>query len=116
MKAIKITADSEISIIDIDFNNQESVQESVGKCAIAVTTKKMYDFFKMPIVMLTNGLGWIDDLEFNPLGTAFYEGTPIAGDIVLAQPADAFGGLEGIGDPEKIIHMLMKEFSFLERI
>ena len=40
---------------------------------------------------------------------------PIVGDIVLAQPAGMYGeDMEGIGEPEETMQMLMQRFSFLE--
>lgn len=55
------------------------------------------------------------ELELNVIGTVFYGMVPIVGDIVLAQPAGMYGeDMEGIGEPEETMQMLMQRFSFLE--
>lgn len=115
MKTIKITADGKVSIIDVDLDDYEAIQQAVGGYPEAVSTKWMFHFFKRPVVMLINKEGCEKELEFNPLGTAFYDLTPVEGDIILAQPADTYGKLEGIGEPEETVKALVEHFKFLQR-
>lgn len=115
MKTIKITADNKISIIDVDFGDYKAMQKAVGGYVEAVATEQMYDFFKRPVIMLVDKEGRMKELELNIIGTVFNGMVPIVGDIVLAQPAGEYGeDMEGIGEPEETMKMLMQRFSFLE--
>ena len=115
MKTIKIAADNKISIIDVDFGDYKAMQKAVGGYVETVSTERMYDFFKRPVMMLVDEEGHMKELELNVIGTAFNNMVPIVGDIVLAQPAGEYGeDMEGIGEPEETMKMLMQRFSFLE--
>ncbi len=115
MKTIKITAHNKISIIDVDFGDYKAMQKAVGGYVEAVATEQMYDFFKRPVIMLVDKEGRMKELELNIIGTVFNGMVPIVGDIVLAQPAGEYGeDMEGIGEPEETMKMLMQRFSFLE--
>ena len=115
MKTIKITAHNKISIIDVDFGDYKAMQKAVGGYVEAVATERMYDFFKRPVIMLVDKEGRMKELELNIIGTVFNGMIPIVGDIVLAQPAGEYGeDMEGIGEPEETMKMLMQRFSFLE--
>ncbi len=115
MKTIKIAADNKISIIDVDFGDYKAMQKAVSGYVETVSTERMYDFFKRPVMMLVDEEGHMKELELNVIGTAFNNMVPIVGDIVLAQPAGEYGeDMEGIGEPEETMKMLMQRFSFLE--
>ena len=115
MKTIKIAADNKISIIDVDFGDYKAMQKAVGGYVETVSTERMYDFFKRPVIMLVDKEGRMKELELNIIGTVFNGMVPIVGDIVLAQPAGEYGeDMEGIGEPEETMQMLMQRFSFLE--
>lgn len=115
MKTIKITAHNKISIIDVDFGDYKAMQKAVGGYVETVATERMYDFFKRPVIMLVDKEGRMKELELNIIGTAFNGMVPIVGDIVLAQPAGMYGeDMEGIGEPEETMQMLMQRFGFLE--
>lgn len=115
MKTIKIAADNKISIIDVDFGDYKAMQKAVGGYVEIVATEQMYDFFKRPVIMLVDKEGRMKELELNIIGTVFNGMVPIVGDIVLAQPAGMYGeDMEGIGEPEETMKMLMQRFSFLE--
>lgn len=117
MKTIKITAHNKISIIDVDFGDYKAMQKAVGGYVEAVATEQMYDFFKRPVIMLVDKEGRMKELELNIIGTVFNGMVPIVGDIVLAQPAGEYGeDMEGIGEPEETMKMLMQRFSFLETV
>lgn len=117
MKTIKITAHNKISIIDVDFGDYKAMQKAVGGYVEAVATEQMYDFFKRPVIMLVDKEGRMKELELNIIGTVFNGMVPIVGDIVLAQPAGMYGeDMEGIGEPEETMKMLMQRFSFLETV
>lgn len=117
MKTIKIAADNKISIIDVDFGDYKAMQKAVGGYVEAVSTEQMYDFFKRPVIMLVDKEGRMKELELNVIGTVFNGMAPIVGDIVLAQPAGEYGeDMEGIGEPEETLEMLMERFRFLEKV
>lgn len=117
MKTIKITTDNKISIIDVDFGDYKAMQKAVGGYVETVSTEQMYDFFKRPVIMLVDEEGRMKELELNVIGTVFNGMVPIVGDIVLAQPVGMYGeDMEGIGEPEETMQMLMQRFSFLETV
>lgn len=86
-KVIKITADREISIIDVDMSNYKEIQAQFGGLFEQVKTPKMFDYFRMPVVMLVDEEGLLKGLPVNLVGCYFYDslkhGNPIVGDILL---------------------------------
>lgn len=117
MKTIKITADNKISIVDVDFGDYKAMQKAVGGYVETVSTELMYDFFKRPVMMLVDEEGHMKELKLNVIGTVFYNMVPLVGDIVLVQPAGEYGeDMEGIGEPEETLEMLMERFKFLEKV
>lgn len=117
MKTIKIAADNKISIIDVDFGDYKAMQKAVGGYVETVATERMYDFFKRPVIMLVDEEGHMKELELNVIGTVFYGMVPIVGDVVLAQPVGMYReDMEGIGEPEETLEMLVERFKFLEKV
>lgn len=117
MKTIKIAADNKISIIDVDFGDYKAMQKAVGGYVEAVSTERMYDFFKRPVIMLVDKEGRMKELELNIIGTVFNGMVPIVGDVVLAQPVGMYReDMEGIGEPEETLEMLVERFKFLEKV
>lgn len=66
MKTLKITTDNKISIVDVDFKDFRSIQQAVGGYFETVKTRKMWDYFKAPVIMLVDEEGlralWIRQL------------------------------------------------------
>lgn len=60
MKTLKITTDNKISIVDVDFKDFRSIQQAVGGYFETVKTRKMWDYFKAPVVMLVDEEGLRD--------------------------------------------------------
>ena len=121
MKTIKITADNKISIIDVDFDNYKAIQKVIGGYIETVKTQKMFDYFGRPVLMLVDEDEYEKQLSGNAVGSFMYDfekyGLPILGDIIFAQPAGMYGeDMEGIGEPEETMQMLMQRFSFLETV
>lgn len=119
MKTIKITADNKISIIDVDFDNYKAIQKVIGGYIEMVKTQKMFDYFGRPVLMLVDEDGYEKQLSGNAVASFMYDfekyGLPVLGDIIFAQPAGEYGeDMEGIGEPEETMQMLMQRFSFLE--
>lgn len=63
MKTLKITTDNKISIVDVDFKDFRSIQQAVGGYFETVKTRKMWDYFKAPVIMLVDEEGLIKGLE-----------------------------------------------------
>lgn len=125
MKTIKITADNKISIVDVDFSNNRAIMDAMGGPVEVVTTNELYDFFKCPVLMMLdkNGYKPKDVNGFCPSANAVASflygyvktGIPILGDVILAQPAGGrIENLEGVGELEEKMQMLMQRFSFLK--
>lgn len=125
MKTIKITADNKISIVDVDFSNNRAIMDAMGGPVEVVVTDELYNFFKCPVLMMLdkNGYKPKDANGFYPSANAVASflygyvktGIPVLGDVILAQPAGGrIENLEGVGEPEEKMQMLMQRFSFLE--
>ncbi len=119
MKTIKISTDNKISIVDVDFDNYKAIQREIDGYPEMVKTQKMFSFFGRPVLMLVDEDGYAKNLEINAVGSFMYDfgnhEAPIVGDIIFCQPAGTYGGdMEGIGEPEETMQMLMQRFSFLE--
>ena len=84
MKTLKITTDKKISIVDVDFKDFRSIQQAVGGYFETVKTRKMWDYFKAPVIMLVDEEGLIKGLSCNAVASVFYgieeHGCMIAGD------------------------------------
>lgn len=107
MKAIKITTDNVLQIIDIDFNDYRSMQKAIGGHFEIVRTRKMRDFFNdNSIVFLCDEEGILKNLPFNFVASYLYgtfdHGHPVVGDIIFAQEAG-----EDLVPPERSSEMLM---------
>lgn len=72
MKTLKITTDSKISIIDLNFDH-ESLREEVGGYVELVRTQKLLDYFKTKVVMIVDEEGLVKNLLVNPMGCYFYD-------------------------------------------
>ena len=116
MKAIKVTTDNVVSIIDVNFNDFRSIQNAIGGYFETVKTQKMWDYFKRPMMFLADEEGHLKKLPLNQLGSYFYDterhGWPIAGDIILAVPFGEY--IIGIDDVEVLKLKLLKDFKFLK--
>ena len=88
MKTLKITTDSKISIIDLDFDH-ESLREEVGGYVELVRTQKLRDYFKTKVVMIVDEEGLVKNLPVNPMGCYFYDtdkhGNPIVTEYHMEQ-------------------------------
>ena len=54
MKTVKVTPDNIISIINVDFDDFRDLQKAVGGHFEIVSTKTLYETFKMPVIMLVD--------------------------------------------------------------
>ena len=93
MKTVKVTPDNIISVIDVDFDNFRDLQKAVGGHFETVSTKTLYETFKMPMIMLVDEDGIMKQKEVNRLGSYFYDadrhGWPIAAGEDIEAPSDA---------------------------
>ena len=107
MKTVKVTPDNIISIINVDFDDFRDLQKAVGGHFETVSTKTLYETFKMPMIMLVDEDGIMKQKEVNRLGSYFYDadrhGWPILGDIVFAIAAGE--DIEAPDDAEALMVM-----------
>ena len=54
MKTVKVTPDNIISAIDVNFDDFRDLQKAVGGHFEIVSTKTLYETFKMPVIMLVD--------------------------------------------------------------
>lgn len=118
MKTVKITSDNKISVIELDFDNTDSIMEAIGGYFETVSTERLCKYFKIPVVMIVDDDGHRKNLPINRLGCFFYatikHGDPIVGDMILAVSADGDIGGYKDRDAETIKKRLIEEFEFLE--
>lgn len=119
MKTVKITTGNEISIVDVDFANYKSIQNEIG-CDLfeIVKTRKMWDYFGKPVVMLVDEEGLCKYLPVNFMGSHFYRsfqhGSPIVGDIVFGMQCGP--DIVPPEDAEQMKDKLLKDFTFLKEV
>ena len=82
MRVIKATVDEKLSIVDVDFNNMDTVYKEIGGFEV-VRTSALRSFFHGPVVMIVDDNGWAKLKEFNPVASAFYGGPGIVGDVLF---------------------------------
>lgn len=87
-KTLKVTTDSQIKVVDVDFNRIEDIQREIGGYGERVCTQKLQDYFGPGAMMIVDEEGLLKRLPMNPLGSFFYgtskHGHPIVGDFILA--------------------------------
>lgn len=120
MKTLKITTDSKISIIDLNFDH-ESLREEVGGYVELVRTQKLLDYFKTKVVMIVDEEGLVKNLPVNPMGCYFYDtnkhGNPIVGDVILGLLVGFDMHVIGLGDrdAEQWMEKMLKDFPVLQK-
>lgn len=70
MKTVKVTPDNIISAIDVNFDDFRDLQKAVGGHFEIVSTKTLYETFKMPVIMLVDEDGIMKQKEVNRLGSS----------------------------------------------
>ena len=87
-KTLKITANDQIKVVDVDFKRMEDIRREIGGYGERVCTQKLQDYFGPGAMMIVDEEGLLKRLPMNPLGSFFYgtamHGQPIVGDFILA--------------------------------
>lgn len=87
-KTLKVTTDSQIKVVDVDFNRIEDIQREIGGFCERVCTGKLQDYFGAGVMMIVDEEGLLKGLPMNPVGSFFYgtakHGHPIVGDFIFA--------------------------------
>ena len=119
-KTVKITTDNKISVVDIPWGLEGWYEAIGGGCDIVETvkTQRMFDLFKMPILMITDEEGHIRGQELNFVPSLLYgvteHGWPIPGNVIFGVP-DGPDILPPV-DPEEIKRVLMQAYPVLEEV
>ena len=117
MKTLKISADNEISIIDVNFDDFKSIQKALGGHFETVHTAKMSNYFQKPVIMLVDEDGHFKNLPLNRFGSWMYDmprhGSPILGDALLAEAR--YEDIMAVQEPEKLMEKLLNDFEFLKK-
>lgn len=118
-KTVKITTDNKISLIDITpFDRLGWYQAIGGGCdhVEIVKTRRMFDMFRIPVLMLVDEDGFFNGQEMNLAASLLYgmkeHGNPILWNVVFAVPS----GEEILppADAKRIWERLRKAFLFLK--
>ena len=114
MKTLKISANNEISIIDVNFDDFRSIQKALGGHFETVRTAKMDNYFQKPVIMLVDEDGYFKNLPLNRFGSWMYDtqrhGYPILGDVILAEAHCE--DITAVQEPEKLMEKLLDDFKF----
>lgn len=117
MKTLKISADNEISITDVNFDDFKSIQKALGGHFETVHTAKMSNYFQKPVIMLVDEDGHFKNLSLNRFGSWMYDmprhGSPILGDVLLAEAR--YEDIMAVQEPEKLMEKLLNDFEFLKK-
>ena len=117
MKTLKISADNEISITDVNFDDFKSIQKALGGHFETVHTIKMNNYFQKPVIMLVDEDGHFKNLPLNRFGSWMYDmprhGCPILGDVLLAEAR--YEDIMAVQKPEKLVEKLLNDFEFLKK-
>ena len=73
MKTVKVTPDNIISVINVDFDDFRDLQKAVGGHFETVSTKTLYETFKMPMIMLVDE----DGINFKTSHVIVYRKRPL---------------------------------------
>ena len=92
MKTLKISADNEISIIDVNFDDFKSIQKALGGHFETVHTVNRFG-------------SWMYDMPRH--------GSPILGDVLLAEAR--YEDIMAVQEPEKLMEKLLNDFEFLKK-
>lgn len=86
-KTVKVSTNNKVTVVDIPWTIDGYENAVDARCVEFVSTKIMYDFFKMPVVMIVDESGLINDRPFNKMASELYgylvHGNYIAGDVIF---------------------------------
>lgn len=117
-KTVKITTDNKISVVDIPWGLEGWYGAIGGGCDIVETvkTQRMFDLFRMPVLMIVNEEGVVRGQEFNLAASLLYgmaeHGCVIAGNVLIGIPSGP--DILPPADPEAVKRMLAEAYPFLE--
>lgn len=126
MKAIKITTDDVISVVDIQEPTLKGMQEQVGG---HIEVVRPYGLFELDVpgseslIMICNEEGKLEDLDFNYVASEIYDEDgydDIAGDVLLMAEGFVDGepdivGLEE-GQLQALYAELLNEYEFIIKL
>lgn len=90
VKAVKITTDNRISVVELPAWSLEAKEKEIGAdCTETVKTQIMYDLFGGMVVMIVDESGSLKNLPINPVASFLYgvqyHGYPILGDVLFGK-------------------------------
>lgn len=120
-KTVRITADNQVSVMDITPFERDGWYKAIGGgCDIVETvkTQRMFDLLRMPVLMLVDEEGHLRGQELNLVASLLYgaqeHGCPIVGNVIFAVPDGPDILPLSEEDAEMVKGELMREFVFLE--
>ena len=101
----------------MDLDNYRALQQEIGGYIETVHTQIMYDYFRVPVLMLVDEEGLIKNLPANAVASHFYgcqnHGHIIAGDAIFAISLGE--NMTGFGDrdSEQWMNKMLNDFPVL---
>lgn len=116
MKTVKVSTDNVVSLVNIDFDDYQSIQKAIGGHFETVRTRTTASYFGSPdIVMLVDEEGLLKGLPENMFGCVMYgtakHGHPIVGDLILARVVGE--DITAPDDAEALKNKLLRDFPLL---
>ena len=116
VRTIKITTGCRVSVTELpDWDLKERAKELDAEFIEIVRTKRMYELFRNPVVMMVDDSGLIRNKPVNPFASFLYAeyGGIIAGDVLLGiqQGPDILPP----DDPEGMLRFLTERFPALQK-
>lgn len=86
-KTVKVSTDNKVTVVDIPWTIDGYENAVDASCVEFVSTQIMYEFFRMPVVMIVDESGLLKDRPLNKMASELYgysvHGNYIAGDVLL---------------------------------
>lgn len=118
VKAVKITTEDKISIVELPSWRYEDQAKEIGaKYTETVKTQIMRDMFQKMICMIVDESGAVNDRDVNAAASILYgvqnHGYAIHGDILFGLQCGP--DILPVEDPEKLMEILLDKFHFLKK-
>ena len=116
MQTVKVSTDNVVSLVNIDFDDYQSIQKAIGGHFETVRTRTTAAYFGSPdIVMLVDEEGLLKGLPVNVFGSLMYGAlqhySPIVGDLILARVVGE--DITAPDDAEALKNKLLRDFPLL---
>ena len=105
MQVLMVTVNDEVSIVDVDFKDPNTVYEKIGGFEI-VRTLSMLSYFNEPVVMLVDDNGYANGRKFNRIASLFYPGDIVGNALFVPEYFGEFNDFNDIHESFELLNIL----------